>query len=154
MLIWIWKERSATPSFYLLTFKLTAFFFPLPPSLSWCISPTKKFHSPTPNSENSSVTFTTTALYSFTDESYFALSHLSAHRNFDTRLLNHENSEVAYCRWFRFSLINNVWSCFLMLRTESLSIFSQVFFGEATERDANFMSKGHEGVFIILGLRS
>ena len=83
-------------------------------------------------------------------------SHLasSAHRNFDTRLLNRENLEVAYCRRFRFSLINNVWSRFLTLRTERLSIFSQVLFGEATERDANFKSKGHEGVFIFLGLRS
>ena len=37
---------------------------------------------------------------------------------------------------------------------ERLSIFSEIFFGEATERDTNFLSQGHEGVFISLGLRS
>ena len=43
MLIWIRKENSAKLQFYLLILKLTAFSFPLPPSFSWCLSPTKTF---------------------------------------------------------------------------------------------------------------
>ena len=146
MLIWIWKEKSATLSFCLLTFKLTAFFFSLPSSVSWCLSPAKKnSHSHTEFRELFCHFHHHCTLLFIPMK---ATSHLasSAHRNFDTRLLSRENSEVACCRRFRFSLINNVW-----LR---LSIFSEVFFGEATERDTNFLSQGHEGVFIFLGLRS
>ena len=43
MLIWIRKENSVKLQFYLLTLKLTAFSLPLPPSFSWCLSPTKTF---------------------------------------------------------------------------------------------------------------
>ena len=110
-------------SFYLLTFKFTAFFFPLPPSLSWCISPTKNF---------TLSHWIQRTLLSFSPPRHFILlpmkvtSHLasSAHRNFDTRLLNRENSEVAYCRRFRFSSFHRFYSVKLqsVAQTSSLKV--------------------------------
>lgn len=79
----------------------SAFLFHLPPSLSWCLSPTKIFHSRTLNSENFPQIFTITALYSLYCLGLVAL-HLasSSCRNFSTRSLNRKNSKRTYWNWW------------------------------------------------------
>ena len=106
MLIWIWKETSAT--LYLLTLKLTAFFFPLPPSLSWCLSPTEKCSlSHTEFRELFSHFHHQGTLFFIPMR---ATSHVtsSSRHNFDTSLLNRENSEVTHCRKIRSWLMNEL----------------------------------------------
>ena len=144
MPIWIWKEKSATLSFCLLTFKLTAFFFSLPSSVSWCLSPAKKknSHSHTEFQELFCHFHHHCTLLFIPMK---ATSHLasSAHRNFDTRLLSRKNSEVACCRRFRFSLIKNVWSrCLTQRGCQSFQRFSSVKLQSVTQTSCLKVMKG------------
>ena len=144
MPIWIWKEKSATLSFCLLTFKLTAFFFSLPSSVSWCLSPAKKKFT-LPHWIPRTLLSFSPPLHTLLFIPMKATSHLasSAHRNFDTRLLSRKNSEVACCRRFRFSLIKNVWSrCLTQRGCQSFQRFSSVKLQSVTQTSCLKVMKG------------
>ena len=108
MLIWIWEETSATLKLYLPTLKLTAFFFPLPPSLSWRLSSTEKCSlSHTEIRELFSHFHHQGTLFFIPMRAALHVTPSSRH-NFDTSLLNRENSEVTHCRQIRSWLMNEL----------------------------------------------